>query len=393
MARTAAIIAAAGSGERLGAKTPKAFVQLAGRTLIEHTFSALSPLVDEVVIAAPATYEDQVRNLFGQSAKVVTGGATRSASIAHALEVISPDIEFVLVHDAARALASTSLAGRVIQALNDGEVAVIPALPVVDTIKSINSDGYVTMTPDRTYLRAVQTPQGFTRQILNRAHQDSERNPDATDDAALVESLGEKVKVIEGEARALKITTSDDLERAMAILGLSRSDEIRSGIGVDAHAFSTDPNRKLHLACLDWAGEVGVDGHSDGDVAAHAICDALFSAAGIGDLGSNFGVDDSRYAGASGATLLREASNRVKNSGFEILNVSVQIVGNRPKLNPRRREAISALSIALGGAEVAVSATTTDGLGLTGEGRGIGASASALIIKRAIRDVNIGSNT
>lgn len=393
MARTAAIIAAAGSGERLGAKTPKAFVQLAGRTLIEHAFSSLSPLVDEVVIAAPATYEGQVQSLFGESAKVVTGGATRSASIAHALEAISPDIEFVLVHDAARALASTSLAGRVIQALNDGEVAVIPALPVVDTIKSINSDGYVTLTPDRTYLRAVQTPQGFTRQILNRAHQDSERNPDATDDAALVESLGEKVKVIEGEARALKITTGEDLERAMAILGLSRSDEIRSGIGVDAHAFSTDPNRKLHLACLDWAGEVGVDGHSDGDVAAHAICDALFSAAGIGDLGSNFGVDDPRYAGASGATLLREASNRVKNSGFEILNVSVQIVGNRPKLSPRRREAISALSIALGGAEVSVSATTTDGLGLTGEGRGIGASASALIIKRALRDVNVGSNT
>lgn len=393
MARTAAIIAAAGSGERLGAKTPKAFVQLAGRTLIEHAFSSLSPLVDEVVIAAPATYEDQVQNLFGESAKVVTGGATRSASIAHALEVISPDIEFVLVHDAARALASASLVGRVIQALNGGEVAVIPALPVVDTIKSINSDGYVTLTPDRTYLRAVQTPQGFTRQILNRAHQDSKRNPDVTDDAALVESLGEKVKVIEGEARALKITTSDDLERAMAILGLSRSDEIRSGIGVDAHAFSTDPNRKLILACLDWAGEVGVDGHSDGDVAAHAICDALFSAAGIGDLGSNFGVDDPRYAGASGATLLREASNRVKNSGFEILNVSVQIVGNRPKLSPRRREAISALSIALGGAEVSVSATTTDGLGLTGEGRGIGASASALIIKRALRDVNVGSNT
>ncbi|MFM7462867.1 MAG: 2-C-methyl-D-erythritol 4-phosphate cytidylyltransferase, partial [Actinomycetota bacterium] len=108
MARTAAIIAAAGSGERLGAKTPKAFVQLAGRTLIEHAFSSLSPLVDEVVIAAPATYEGQVQSLFGESAKVVTGGATRSASIAHALEVISPDIEFVLVHDAARALASTS---------------------------------------------------------------------------------------------------------------------------------------------------------------------------------------------------------------------------------------------------------------------------------------------
>ena len=393
MARTAAIIAAAGSGERLGSKIPKALVQLAGRTLIEHAFSSISPLVDEVVIAAPADYEERFRNLFGESAKVVTGGATRSTSIAHALEVVSPNIDFIVVHDAARALASTSLAARVIKALNDGEVAVIPALPVVDTIKSINSDGYVTLTPDRTNLRAVQTPQGFTRQILNRAHQGLDRNPDATDDAALVESLGEKVKVIEGESRALKITTSDDLERAMVILGLSQSDEVRSGVGVDAHAFSSDPDRKLHLACLEWAGEVGVDGHSDGDVAAHAICDALFSAAALGDLGSNFGVDDPRYAGSSGATLLREASNRVKASGFEILNVSVQIVGNRPKLSPRRREAISALSIALGGVEVSVSATTTDGLGLTGEGRGIGATATALLIKRAVRSVNVGSNT
>lgn len=393
MARTAAIIAAAGSGERLGSKIPKALVQLAGRTLIEHAFSSISPLVDEVVIAAPADYEERFRNLFGESAKVVTGGATRSISIAHALEVVSPNIDFIVVHDAARALASTALAARVIEALNDGEVAVIPALPVVDTIKSINSDGYVTLTPDRTNLRAVQTPQGFTRQILNRAHQGLDRNPDATDDAALVESLGEKVKVIEGESRALKITTSDDLERAMVILGLSHSDEVRSGVGVDAHAFSSDPDRKLHLACLEWAGEVGVDGHSDGDVAAHAICDALFSAAALGDLGSNFGVDDPRYAGASGATLLREASNCVKSSGFEILNVSVQIVGNRPKLSPRRREAISALSIALGGVEVSVSATTTDGLGLTGEGRGIGATATALLIKRAVRNVNVGSNT
>lgn len=393
MARTAAIIAAAGSGERLGAKTPKALVQLSGRTLIEHAFSSLSPLVDEVVIAAPSGFESQFRSLFGESAKIVTGGATRGASIARALEVVSHEVDYILVHDAARALASTELASRVIASLEEGEVAVIPALAVIDTIKSINGDGYVTVTPDRSYLRAVQTPQGFTRQILNRAHQDSERNSDATDDAAMVESLGERVKVIEGEIRALKITTRDDLQRAMQILGLSKADEIRTGIGVDAHAFSSDSNRRLHLACLDWAGEIGVDGHSDGDVAAHAICDALFAAAGLGDLGSNFGVDDPRYAGASGATLLREALNRVRNSGFEILNVSVQIIGNRPKLGPRRSEAIAALSLALGGTKVSVTATTTDGLGLTGEGRGIAATASALIVKNFSREANVGSNS
>lgn len=378
MARIAAIIAAAGSGERLGADRPKALVQLAGRTLVEHAFSSLSPLVDEIVITVPRGYENEFTTLFGQSAKIVTGGATRSASIRIGLEAISPNIDFILVHDAARALASTDLARRVIDSLVAGEVAVIPALPVTDTIKSINSEGYVTITPDRTHLRAVQTPQGFSRSLLNLAHQGSD---ESTDDAALVEALGENVKVIEGEVRALKITTGEDLDRALQLMGLLNGDEVRSGVGVDAHAFSPDSNRKLYLASLLWEGERGVDGHSDGDVAAHAICDALFSAAGIGDLGSNFGVDDARYKGASGAFLLREALNRIHSAGYQLINVSVQIVGNRPKIGTRRSEAIAALSLALGGAQVSVTATTTDGLGLTGEGKGIGAIATALIIK------------
>jgi 2-C-methyl-D-erythritol 4-phosphate cytidylyltransferase/2-C-methyl-D-erythritol 2,4-cyclodiphosphate synthase len=378
--RSAAIIAAAGSGERLGADRPKAFVQIAGRTLLEHAYISLSSVVDEIVIAAPAGWEAEVRKIVGESSKVVLGGATRSASISNALEAISPDINLVLVHDAARALASSALARRVLDALVAGEVAVIPAVPVSDTIKSITREDYVSLTPDRTFLRAVQTPQGFTRSILMRAHA---RGEEATDDAALVEGLGEQVKVIDGEARAMKITTAQDLTTAHHFLDGDRESEFRTGIGSDAHAFSQDPTRALQLACLSWPGEIGVDGHSDGDVAAHAICDALFSAAQIGDLGSNFGVDDPKYSGASGATLLTEALRRVREAGFEIANVSVQVIGNRPKIGPRRREASEAISLALGGAPVAISATTTDGLGMTGEGKGLAAMATALIFRSA----------
>ena len=153
----------------------------------------------------------------------------------------------------------------------------------------------------------------------------------------------------------------------------------RTGIGVDAHAFSLDRDRPMWLAGLLWPDEIGVDAHSDGDVAVHAICDALFSAAGLGDLGTNFGTARPEYQHASGAQLLAETLHLLGNAGYLISNVSVQIIGNRPKIGFRRSEAVTAISNALGGADVSISATTTDGLGFTGQGRGIAAVASALI--------------
>ena len=371
----AAIIAAAGSGERFGAPIPKALIHLGDKTLLEHAIANLAPVVQQIVVTAPKGYEKQIRALVGSDITVVTGGSTRSESVRIGLEAVDTDAKFVLVHDAARALASTELASRVIRALvYGGEVAVIPAIAEVDTVKVVDGEGYVISTPERSSLRKVQTPQGFAYPVLKAAHSVPQ---DATDDAVIVANTGNKVFTIDGEERALKITTPTDLATAMTFFGDAQS--FRTGVGTDAHAFGE--GRELWLAGLLWPGETGVDGHSDGDVAAHAICDALFAATGTGDLGSNFGTSRPEYAGASGTQLLQETLNIITKSGYLISNVTVQIIGNRPRIGARRAEAIAAVSAALGGAPVSILATTTDGMGLTGEGKGIAAIATALVTR------------
>lgn len=377
------IIPAGGSGDRLGAKIPKALVQLAGISLIERATSTLAEIADRIIVAAPAGYEKEFIEILGDKASnvlVVTGGPTRNESVRAALAHCDENTKYVLVHDAARPLATADLARRILKELANGERAVIPGLKVADTIKKIDIDGYVKKTPNRAKLRAIQTPQGFTRKLLLQAHA-QKLDHEITDDAGLVEELGLPVKVILGEECAMKITTPADMSRALNFIMGDGVKDVRTGIGTDAHAFSSDPARPMWLAGIHWPGVIGVDGHSDGDVAAHAICDALLSASQSGDLGSIFGTSDPKYAGASGAVLLDEVAKIVRAKGYTIHNVSVQIVGNKPKIGTRRVEATNALSTALGGVPVSVSATTTDGLGFTGEGRGISAIASALLIK------------
>jgi len=375
------IIPAGGSGERLGAKLPKALVQVAGKTLIEHAVANIAPVAQQIIVAVPAGYEETFRGLLGSEVTLVAGGVTRTASVKAALAVVDQSHDYVLVHDAARALASTELAWQIVASLRAGEKAVVPGLDVKDTMKEVDPNLYATKTLNRSALRIIQTPQGFDRKVLVDAHKSTD---DSTDDSTLVEKIGIAIKVIPGEERALKITTPADLEIAHQIALpeiLESAKNIRVGIGTDAHAFSVDPNRQLYLAGLHWTDHIGVDGHSDGDVAAHAICDALLAAAELGDLGSNFGTSSPQYAGASGSQLLSETFLRISAAGYSINNVSVQIVGNSPKIGPRRAEAITAISTALNGATVSVSATTTDGLGFTGEGKGLSAIATALLIK------------
>jgi 2-C-methyl-D-erythritol 4-phosphate cytidylyltransferase len=223
---TVAVIPAAGSGERLGAGRPKAFVQLGGRTLLERALAGLrdSGAVDAVVVAVPADRTDEAKLILGGDATVLAGGPSRTESVRRALAAVGTP-ELLLIHDAARPLTPPALIARVVAALRDGHQAVVPALPVADTIKAVDADSVVIATPDRAGLRAVQTPQGFHAELLLRAYQRSETasekpsgSADVTDDAAMVEKLGAQVFVVDGDPMAFKITSALDLVLAEAVV-------------------------------------------------------------------------------------------------------------------------------------------------------------------------------
>ncbi|MFN3003615.1 2-C-methyl-D-erythritol 4-phosphate cytidylyltransferase [Mycolicibacterium wolinskyi] len=215
---TVAVVPAAGSGERLGAGRPKAFVKLGGSPLLEHALAGLraSGVIDRVVVAVPPALTDESKLVFGGDAEIVAGGADRTASVGLALEAAG-DAEFILVHDAARALTPPALIARVVQALRDGHAAVVPGLPLADTIKAVDANGAVLGTPERAGLRAIQTPQGFHADVLRRAYGRAGAGG-VTDDASLVEQIGTPVQIVDGDPLAFKITTPMDLLLAEAVL-------------------------------------------------------------------------------------------------------------------------------------------------------------------------------
>ena len=198
-----------------------------------------------------------------------------------------------------------------------------------------------------------------------------------TDDASLVQAFGARVLSVPGDRMGMKVTTRDDLILASHLIG----GEQRTGIGTDTHRFSEDVSKPLFLGTIEWLGERGLDGHSDGDALSHAIVDALLSAAGLGDIGSNFGVDRAEFAGANGSVFLTETLKKLAAAGFAIINVSAQIIGNRPKVAPMREKVEQALTKLLQ-APVTISATTTDGLGFLGNTEGVAVVASALIQRK-----------
>lgn len=381
----AVIVVAAGRGERLKASAPKAFVEINGQTILEHCLAPISSIADltQVVIAAPATHLADATEIANKvlaadlALDVVVGGDTRQQSIANALAVVGEDIEVVLVHDAARAFASSDLFERVAAAVRSTSASVIPALEIADTIKRVAGD-QVQETVDRTSLRSAQTPQGFVASELRRAYANA--TDDFTDDAALMQSQGKKVSFVAGEVEAAKITTPEDLVGVLSRL----NGPGRTGIGVDVHRFSADPSKKLFLGTIEWPGLAGLEGHSDGDAVSHALVDALLSAAGLGDIGSNFGVDRPEFSGANGRIFLEETVRMLAASGYSVVNASVQLVGNKPKVSSKRAEVEAALS-AIVGAPVTFGATTTDGLGFLGNDEGVAAVASALIIRHEDR--------
>ena len=377
---TGIIVVAAGSGTRLQANEPKAFVSVGGVPILERALTSIFGCAQpaQIVVVAPRSHLAAARTIAHRSAgpasayiSVVEGGDTRQASVAAGLAALSPEVTTVLVHDAARALTPSELFDRVVRAVVVTGNGVIPSLPVSDTIKRV-AGSTVQATVDRSDLVHVQTPQGFPAAQLKAAY--AAATQEYTDDAALFAAAGHTVEVVEGEARAFKITTPWDLRRAENVLQATSSTRI--GVGVDVHAY--DAGEPLWLGGLYWPDEVGLSGHSDGDAMAHAICDALLSAAGLGDIGGRFGTSDPRFAGAHADVFITETVALVSGAGYAVGNVGVQLIANGPRLGARRSELESHLT-ALVGAPVSVSATTSDGLGFTGHGEGVAVVATALV--------------
>ena len=383
------IVVAAGSGTRLNAGMPKALVPIAGRPMLAHALAGVLGAGDDatIVVVAPADALAQateiVTSAAGRSSEritVVAGGAERQDSVAAGLAALPASVTTVLIHDAARALTPAVQFVRVAAEVQRTGSSVIPVLPVSDTIKRVDAAGLAIETVDRSQLGAVQTPQGFPRAALAAAY--AAATDLHTDDAGLIAAAGGTVLTISGSEDAFKITTAADLQRATQRLdlaeGRSSVPELRTGVGVDVHAF--DVGEPMWLGGVYWPNVPGLAGHSDGDAVCHAICDALLSAAGLGDIGGRFGTADPRFLDAHGEVFIAETVAIVTGAGGRIQNVAVQVVANEPRIGPRRHEIEFRLG-ALVGAPVSVAGTTTDHLGFVGRGEGLTAIATAMLAR------------
>lgn len=382
-----AIIAAGGSGRRMGKEINKVFLPLAGRPVLAHSAAALAgcPEVDSlVVVIAPGEEAAATAVLAGQNLakpwQVVAGGSERQYSVANALTAVPADAEIILVHDGARPLVEPAIVSAAIAAARENGAAGV-AVPVKDTIKQV-AGGIIAATPDRAGLWAMQTPQVFAAELLRQAYEAAARDGWlATDDAALVERLGAKVAIVKGSYRNLKITTPEDLAVAEALLGREVKAMQRIGMGYDVHRLVA--GRKLILGGVDIPFEKGLEGHSDADVLLHAIKDALLGAAALGDIGRHFPDSDDTYKGASSLKLLAAVRDIIAAAGWRPYNIDATVVAEKPKLAPHiaAMNANIAAVLALDACQVNVKATTTEGLGFAGRREGIAAYAVAALVR------------
>jgi len=384
MTQIAAVVVAAGDGVRAGGDLPKQFRRIGGETLLEHALSAFVK-APNIAFVQPVTRSKDlalVRTLTSGMKVLapVSGGVTRQASVCAGLEALlphSPDI--VLIHDAARPFASASLIARAIEAAEKTGAA-IPALPVNDTVKRVDQSGIVEATLDRNFIRLVQTPQAFAFPPLLEAHRRAaaQGRSDFTDDAALAEWAGIKVSVFAGEPGNIKLTTPEDFARAEAIQSDALGD-VRTGSGLDVHAFG--PGDHVTLGGIHIPHNQALTGHSDADVALHALTDAILGALADGDIGAHFPPSDAQWRGASSDRFLAVAVGRVRTRGGRIAHLDLTIVCEAPRIG-EHRDTMRANIARLAGISierVAVKATTSEKLGFTGRGEGIAAYATATV--------------
>ncbi len=380
------VLLAAGQGSRLRAVTgrPKQFVEVDGVPLfwLSVRTGARVPRLAGVVLVFPAEdIEEQERRCRALAERegvalplrFAAGGARRQDSVANGLALVPEDAPFVLVHDAARPFFTEALCVRLIEALEGGADAAVPGIAVTDTIKSVDGAALVTGTPPRASLRAVQTPQAFRTPALRAAHARNHADGDAdvTDDAALMELAGRPVLVVPGEERNIKITRPCDLDR------LESAPVPCTGFGYDVHRYGG--SRPLKLCGVPIPCEWTVEAHSDGDVALHALMDALLGLAGEGDIGRLFPDTDPTLDGVDSTLLLGRVVERLRAAGVRVTHTDVTIVAQRPKLAPHREAMRASLCALLGLAprHVNVKATTEERLGFTGSMEGIKAYAVA----------------
>ena len=381
-----ALIVAAGRGVRAGGGLPKQYRELAGVPVLRHSAAAFlaHPRVDEVRVTIHpddrALYEAATAGL--DLLPPVPGGATRQDSVRLGLESLAElRPRFVLIHDAARPLVEAAIIDRTLDALAAAAGA-IPALPVTDTLKRAapgpaGDTPVIAATMDRAGLWRAQTPQGFHFDKILAAHR-AAAGSDFPDDAAVAERAGLEVSMVLGSESNLKITTEDDLERALRLGGPAGGD-IRIGQGFDVHKFAA--GNGVHLCGVKIAHSRGLEGHSDADVGLHSLVDALLGAIGAGDIGMHFPPSDPKWRNADSAVFVRHAVGLVQKAGGRILHADVTIICEEPKVSPHRAAMVARLAELLGivPGRCSVKATTTEGLGFTGRREGIAAQAVATV--------------
>jgi 2-C-methyl-D-erythritol 4-phosphate cytidylyltransferase/2-C-methyl-D-erythritol 2,4-cyclodiphosphate synthase len=380
------IVAAGGMGLRFGADVPKQFVPIDGNILVSRTLRALLayPGVKGVVIVVPAGYMDAQwvpQDLRSRAdIRLVEGGKERTDSVAAGLAVVPSDCQLILIHDGVRPCCTAELIERVAE-VSWREGACVPVVPANETIKEVGEGRQVIRTLPREQLRVAQTPQGFRRDVLERAYRfRAEHGGGAcTDDAALVEASGQPVVTVMGEHQNIKVTRPDDLMR----LGFCLP---RVGFGYDVHRLV--PGRALILGGVPIPFEVGLLGHSDADVVLHALCDAILGAAALGDIGQRFPDTDPRYRGISSLTLLADVVAHVAAHGYSVASVDLTVVAQKPRLAeylPAMARAIAPVLMVPHEA-IGIKATTEEGLGFTGSQQGIAAYAVAVLRPSVISD-------